>query len=888
VIVVKGTQKAVTSDFNGNFELETDGKFPLTFIFSLVGYETQEVTVKSLGKPLAVKLPAKQVELKDVDVVGSRIAEKQKEAPLTVESIDRIAIKECAQTSFYEALGTLKGVDMTSASLGFTIINTRGFNSTSPVRSLQIIDGVDNQSPGLNFSLGNFLGCSELDVLKVDLIAGASSAYYGPNAFNGVISITSRSPFIKPGLEVSAKAGERNLLETAVRWSQVIKNKNKEDKFGYKLCFYSMKANDWVAENMDPTIQSLSGLNNPGSYDAVNRYGDEYLSTADFSTSPVTYPGLGTWYRTGYLEKDIVDYNTENIKASATFHYKIKNDIEAIFATNYGSGTTVYQGDNRYSLKDIEFFQNRIEVRKPEKFFVRFYYTREDAGKSYDAFFTALKLQQMTKTDNRWAQDYYVFWATRFSNSLRNLPGFPQLNQYPNYTAYANAINPWLAQNYPELLQLYHDSARDWADNHISIAGQLERFEPGTERFDSAFNAVTSTLFTDGGSRFYDRSALLHFQMEYKFDTPLGELTLGCNHRVYYPDSRGTIFSDTGNAFIRNNESGAYGGLEKKVLKEKLKLNLTGRVDRNQNYNNLYSGAFSAVYTFNSRHLVRLSYSTAIRNPTLSDQYLFYRVTPLVLLVGNLNGFDSLVTLPSLMAAFNTQNQDTLQYFNVKPIEPEKVKTVEAGYRASLLSNLYLDVVAYYSWYNSFIGYKIGASVEYVPAIALFDVHNVFRVAANAVDQVTTRGFSAGLNYYFLKFFMLNGNYSYNLLDRMGSTDPLIPAYNTPENKYNIGISGRDIDVSLFRKIRLRNFGFSVNYKWIQGFSFEGSPQFTGFVPPYSLLDAQLNYNLRKIRTTFKAGASNLLDNRRFTVYGGPYSGRILYFSLLFELHDEK
>ncbi|HLG35127.1 MAG TPA: carboxypeptidase-like regulatory domain-containing protein, partial [Bacteroidia bacterium] len=604
VVLIKGTQNPSTTDLNGNFELVTETKLPFILVFTLVGYESQEVSVKTFDKPLAIKLKSKEVELKDVDVVGSRIAEKQREAPLTVESIDRIAIKECAQTSFYEALGTLKGVDLTSASLGFTIINTRGFNSTSPVRSLQIIDGVDNQSPGLNFSLGNFLGCSELDVLKVDLIAGASSAYYGPNAFNGVISITSRSPFIKPGLEVSAKAGERNLLETAVRWSQVFKNKKKEDKFGYKLNFYSMKANDWVAGNLDATIQSQSGLNNPGSYDAVNRYGDEYLSTADFSTSPVTYPGLGIWYRTGYMEKDIVDYDTKNTKASAAFHYKIKNDVEAIFSSSFGSGTTVYQGDNRYSLKDISFYQNRIEVRKPDKFFVRFYSTREDAGKSYDAFFTALKMQQLAKTDNRWSQDYYVFWGTRFSNPLRNLPGFPQPSQYPNYTAYVNAINPWLSANYPELLQLYHDSARDWADTHISVAGQIERFEPGTARFDSAFNAVTSTLFTEGGSKFYDKSSLIHFQMEYKFDTPIGDLTLGCNHRVYYPDSKGTIFQDTGNATIVNNESGAYGGLEKKILAEKLKLNVTGRVDRNQNYNNLYSTALSAVYSFNPRQLI--------------------------------------------------------------------------------------------------------------------------------------------------------------------------------------------------------------------------------------------------------------------------------------------
>src|SRR5690606_15317953 len=118
----------------------------------------------------------------------------QKESPLTVETMGIIAIKETPAANFYEGLGNLKGVDVTASSLSFKVINTRGFNSTSPVRSLQIIDGVDNQSPGLNFSLGNFLGASELDVQKVDLIVGASSAYYGPNAFNGVIAMQTKSP----------------------------------------------------------------------------------------------------------------------------------------------------------------------------------------------------------------------------------------------------------------------------------------------------------------------------------------------------------------------------------------------------------------------------------------------------------------------------------------------------------------------------------------------------------------------------------------------------------------------------------------------------------------------------------------------------------------------
>jgi iron complex outermembrane receptor protein len=65
--------------------------------------------------------------------------------------------------------------------------------------------------------LGNFLGASELDIQKVDLVVGASSAFYGPNAFNGVIAMETKNPFFNKGLAASVKVGERSLVETALQ-----------------------------------------------------------------------------------------------------------------------------------------------------------------------------------------------------------------------------------------------------------------------------------------------------------------------------------------------------------------------------------------------------------------------------------------------------------------------------------------------------------------------------------------------------------------------------------------------------------------------------------------------------------------------------------------------
>ena len=158
---------------------------------------------------------------------------------------------------------------------------------------------------------------------------------------------------------------------------------------------------------------------------------------------------------------------------------------------------------------------------------------------------------------------------------------------------------------------------------------------------------------------------------------------------------------------------------------------------------------------------------------------------------------------------------------------------------------------------------------------------DVYRIAANAIDIVTTQGASIGVNYYFYKTFALTTNYSFNKLVS-GDDDPIIPAFNTPEHKVNIGLNARDLNTD-FGFMRLRNWGFGINYKWIDGFQFEGSPQFTGFVPSYYLLDAAVTVNLKDLNTSIKVGASNLTNNEVFTVYGGPRIGRMAYISIVYE-----
>lgn len=930
VVKAEGVAGGTVTDLDGRFLLQVEKAPPFTLTVQYFGYVEQAVAISELGSEVRVRMVPDAVLLGDAQVVRQRISDRQKQAPLTVETMDLLAIREVAGGDFYEGLGNLKGVDMTAASFGFKVINTRGFNSTSPVRSLQLIDGVDNQSPGLNFSLGNFLGASDLDVLKVDVIAGASTAYYGPGAFNGVISMTTKSPWQFPGLDVSVKGGERSMLEAAVRWAEVLGDSTGKRNWAYKLNAYALRADDWRAENYGPTDNSPTEASNPGGYDAVNIYGDEDVSFNNNYTSfsgRRNYPGLGKFIRNGYKESELVDYGTQNLKLGGSLHHRINDSLEVIVASNFSTGSTVYQGDNRYRLKDIRFFQHRLEIRQEGRWHARAYVTHEDAGRTYDIYTTALRLQDaagQTGGGNGWNIPYTTYWGNTITPLMEALPGYITVNQAVQLGWGQAQWMAWQEQfilDNQATVQGFHQQAQDHANSQDNA--YLDPFyAPGTERFAQKHDEITGKRFTEGGSLFYDRSVLAHASGAYTFDlgarpSDVGgegqanrkdlQLTVGGNVRQYLPNSAGTIFRDTGDVRIRNSEFGLVAGLEKKLVEEKLTATATLRMDKNENFNALLSPALSLVYANSPARVWRASFSSAIRNPTLADQYLYYNVGR-ALLLGNVDGQfeagrDSLFTLESF-GDFRSNNleRSRLEYFNIDRLRPEQVKTIELGYRGTHGEHLYVDVGAYNSWYTDFIGYLIGLHADFpqagnVPPVAL----QAYRVAANASAMVVTRGVNAGITWYRPRL-TYTFNYSYNKLIS-GADDPIIPAFNTPLNKFNAGLNARD------RKIpftSLKRLGYGMNWKYVEGYTFEGSPQFTGPIPSYDMVDVQASVKFPKEGLTVKIGASNLfgllplwdsslpdgdrlhraLHNDVYLVHGGPRIGRLAYVQLAYELSN--
>ncbi len=268
---IKGKLTGTVTDNSGKFELNTGVELPLTLEISYMGFQKTSIEVQS-SAPIEVKLVQSTELLSEVVFSASKIEETIFESPVSIEKMDIKTIRETPSMSFYEGIQNLKGVEMVTSGLTYKQINTRGFNSIGNARMLQLVDGVDNQTPGLNFAVGNLFGSNDLDIESVELILGAASALYGPVAFNGVLMMRTKDPFLYQGLSVQAKTGLNHVNDSfadpsgvydfSIRYAKAFNN-----KFAFKLNASYFTGLDWYSTNYEDidaqTPPESRGGNNP-------------------------------------------------------------------------------------------------------------------------------------------------------------------------------------------------------------------------------------------------------------------------------------------------------------------------------------------------------------------------------------------------------------------------------------------------------------------------------------------------------------------------------------------------------------------------------------------------------------------------------------------------
>ena len=888
-IRVLGDNAATVTDSDGNFNLSTTKIPPFDLEITSVGYGTKKVNVTSNNQKVTTILTDEETKLDEIVVSASRTPERVLESPVTIERMSLKEIKGTTAATYYDGLENLKEVHFNTSSLGFKSINTRGFATVANTRFLQLVDGMDNASPALNFVLGNLIGLSELDVANVELLPGASSALYGANAFNGIMFMNSKSPFTNQGLSFYFKYGQttQEIAGTNDYWDFGLRAAHAfTPHFAAKANFTFLKATEWIAgDTRDLTINKTGSAVNPN-YDGLNSYGDEVstniksvgVGLAAAGLIPASLVNLLPNYnvaRTGYREQDLNDNTVKSVKADFSLHFKPwANDTEIVLQHKIGLGNTIYQGANRYSLKNFFMNQTRLEV-KGKNFFVRGYMTAENAGDSYDMRFAAWNVNRAWKDDRTWFGQY----AGAFLQST-------------------------LAGATPEQA---HAAGRATADTG--------RFLPGSTQFNNALATISADPSLTTGSRFQDQSKIYHSDVNYNFRDIIkfAEFQLGGSYRQYELNSNGTIFTDFDGP-IRYDEYGAYAQVQKKLLKDdRLKFTGSVRYDKAQNFDGFYSPRVSFVYSAGDKkqHNFRASYQTGFRNPTTQDQYIGLDLGPFALIgsaadnldrfqetfnvsaagqvvnggnaTATLDGNDAYnnsYTLTSFQTFGQTGNPADLQIADIDLVKPERVQAIDVGYRSVIKNDLTVDITGYYNIYNDFLNQSRVVATYYGnvntdPANAIAALVNgdrrVYQVYTNSKAEVTSLGFGVGLSKKVYKEFELSANYNYAEFTFDQAKDPsFIPSFNTPKHR---------VKASLGNQKLFKNFGFNTNVRWNTEYLWQSSFA-DGMVPENVVFDAQMNYTIPKLKTILKVGASNLFGKDYIQVIGAGAIGQQWFASI--------
>ncbi|MDB4181176.1 TonB-dependent receptor [Polaribacter sp.] len=877
---IKVARKAVgtNTDFDGNFVLNVADTPPFILEFSMIGYQTAKVEITKNNQKVSVSLSENATSLDEIVVSASRTPERIMESPVTVERMDSRAIKNTSAPSFYDGLENLKGVDVNTNSLTFKSVNTRGFATFANTRFMQLVDGMDNSSPALNFALGNLLGMSELDVESVELLPGASSALYGANAFNGIMFMKSKNPFDYQGVSFSYKdgltsqdaAGDNKFYDVNIRMAHVF-----SEKFAAKATLSYLDGTEWFATDYRNT--NLEGVttgdrNTDNNYDGLNVYGDEVSTTLPF--------GIGDVSRTGYDERDLMSYEAKSMKFGASLNYRPLGDdrLEIIWNSKFGNGNTIYQGTNRYNIKNFFMEQHKLEVRG-KNFFVRGYMTSEDAGDSYDTRFAAININREWKSDADWFQQY----AGAF---LGAIPGVPAGN---------------------------HQVARAVADTG--------RLVPGTPGFQTAFDKITTDPDLITGSKFQDNTKLYHADANLNLRDYIdwADVQVGGSYRRYSLNSNGSIFTDYDGP-INYDEFGIYTQIQKSFLEEdRLKLTSSVRYDKAQNFDGNYSPRVSLAYAGgeNKNQNFRASFQTGFRNPTTQDQYIGLNAGRAYLIGSAPDNLDRFNT-PALpfsptgtaltgLASREVSGREAYENAfsltsvlggapvaaNVELVKSERVSAYEVGYRGLLgsdESSITVDLSVYYNQYQDFIAGKnvivpfygdvagtqtapVGPGGAPVPlslvALSQGD-YTVFSTYTNTSADINSYGASIGLTTKIFGGFNLGANYTYAKFDFDQASDPDFEAgFNTPEHKVKIQFGKQNV---------FKNFGFNINARWQDEYRWE-STFLDADIASRTVIDAQMNYSVPAWKSVFKVGGANLTGQEYLSAPGVGAIGSQYYIA---------
>jgi outer membrane receptor for ferrienterochelin and colicins len=281
-----------------------------------------------------IALDKADVRLQSVVVTASRHAEKITDAAASITAIDPGSLEIMMGNSYFLALKNAPGLDVTQVGITSVFVNSRGFNNRYNTRWLTLEDGRVAVLAEQGLPIGEHTTIPKLDVGSMEVLNGPSSALYGSNASNGLMSITTKDPRQHPGFSTEISGGSRGLFDVQARYAGTT------GKWGYKISGERLSANDF--------------------------------------TNVIYYPAVTTGGKT--LPETIADFHTDVSRVSGALVYYLGEASKVQFNTGYSIRNGLGDSNSgHYQIKDWTYSDYQLLFTNP-RWFAQAYITHGNSG----------------------------------------------------------------------------------------------------------------------------------------------------------------------------------------------------------------------------------------------------------------------------------------------------------------------------------------------------------------------------------------------------------------------------------------------------------------------------------------------------------------------------
>jgi iron complex outermembrane recepter protein len=212
-VIINGTKFTTTTDNNGDFSIESQGKIPLTLLVQYTGYKTERVLLSSIPSDSLTIILTEDNKLAEVVISSRRRIEKAQNVPIPISVISGKQAEQAGAFNVNRIKELIPSVQLYSSNPRNTGINIRSLGSPFGLTNDGIDPGVGFYVDGVYYARPAATTLDFIDVSQIEVLRGPQGTLFGKNTTAGAFNITTRKPSFTPSADFEVSYGNYTYLQ---------------------------------------------------------------------------------------------------------------------------------------------------------------------------------------------------------------------------------------------------------------------------------------------------------------------------------------------------------------------------------------------------------------------------------------------------------------------------------------------------------------------------------------------------------------------------------------------------------------------------------------------------------------------------------------------------